>query len=54
MEISSSNFPCYDRNLNTGGQFGEEGIGDCAVATQTVFHDGEKPSRLLLPVISRS
>ncbi len=51
VEVSSSNFPCYDRNLNTGGPLGTEGIADRVVATQTVFHDASRPSRVRLPVV---
>lgn len=51
VEVSSSNYPCYDRNLNTGGPLGEDGIGDRIVATQTVFHDASRPSRVRLPVV---
>jgi putative CocE/NonD family hydrolase len=51
IEISSSNFPRYDRNPNTGATFGE---GPAArVARQTIFHDRERPSRIVLPVIPR-
>jgi putative CocE/NonD family hydrolase len=50
VEISSSNFPRYDRNLNTGGRIGYETGG--RVAEQTVFHDATRPSRLVLPVIA--
>ena len=51
LEVSSSNFPRFDRNPNTGGIFGE----DSAVvsAQQTVFHDEAHPSRLWLPVVPR-
>lgn len=49
LEISSSNFPRFDRNLNTGGRVGFET--EWRVANQTVFHDAERPSRLILPVI---
>ncbi len=46
IEISSSNFNRYDRNLNTGEPHGE---GSSPVkATQTVFHDSEHPSRVML------
>ena len=51
VEISSSNFPRFDRNLNTGE--------DQATATrwqtarQTVFHDPRYPSHIVLPVIPR-
>jgi putative CocE/NonD family hydrolase len=51
VEISSSNFPRYDRNLNTGGRVGFESAG--RVAEQTVFHDSARPSRLILPMIPR-
>ena len=49
LEISSSNFPRFDRNLNTGGRFGHET--EMRVASQTVYHDSERPSHVLLPVI---
>lgn len=51
LEVSSSNFPRYDRNPNTGGPFGEET--ELRTAQQTVFHDRARPSRLILPVIPR-
>lgn len=51
VEISSSNFPRYDRNLNTGGPVGSESHG--LVADQTLFHDAGRPSRVTLPVIPR-
>ena len=54
VEVSSSNFPCFDRNLNTGNALGDEWIADCVVATQTVFHDGNRPSRIVLPVVPRA
>ena len=49
MEISSSNFPRFDRNPNTG----ENGADATKVqrATQTVYHDRERASYVLLPVI---
>ena len=49
LEISSSNFPRFDRNPNTGEQGGHSG--EMATALQTVLHDNAYPSRLLLPVI---
>jgi putative CocE/NonD family hydrolase len=49
LEISSSNFPRFDRNPNTGEQGGRSR--EMATALQTVFHDSAYPSRLLLPVI---
>jgi uncharacterized protein len=54
VEVSSSNFPCFDRNLNTGNPLGDEWIAHCIVATQTVFHDVNRPSRIVLPVVPRA
>jgi putative CocE/NonD family hydrolase len=51
LEVSSSNFPRFARNLNTGGELATET--ELRTAHQTVFHDGERPSHLLLPVIPR-
>lgn len=51
LEVSSSNFPRYDRNPNTGAAFGQ--TADLVPARQTVFHDRARPSRLILPVIPR-
>jgi putative CocE/NonD family hydrolase len=49
LEIASSNFPRFDRNPNTGAPIAIET--DVVPAMQTVFHDRERPSRLVLPVI---
>ena len=49
LEISSSNFPHYDRNLNTGHPVGEDA--QMVVARQTVYHDGAHPSRIVLPIM---
>ena len=49
VQVTSSDFQRYDRNLNTGGTFGEEVRGQ--VATNTVFHDAMRPSQILLPVM---
>lgn len=51
VEVSSSNFPRFDRNLNTGG---DQATGTTWVrAEQTVRHDQAHPSHLILPVIPR-
>ena len=51
VEISSSNFPRFDRNLNTGG---DQATGTrWQTARQTIFHDARYPSHLMLPVIPR-
>ncbi len=49
LDVTSSNFPRIDRNMNTGNRLGEDAEGIPAV--QTVFHDAVYPSHLLLPVI---
>ena len=48
LEISSSNFPHYDRNPNTGKPVADET--KLRSATQTIYHDPTRPSHLLLPV----
>ena len=49
LEISSSNFPHYDRNPNTGRAAASEE--DMVSAAQTVYHDAQHPSHILLPII---
>ena len=49
LDISSSNFPRFDRNLNTGGSIADDARPLPAV--QTVYHDRQHPSHLLLPVV---
>jgi len=49
LEISSSNFPRFDRNPNTGGPIADETR--LLQASQTVYHDRLRPSALLLPVV---
>lgn len=49
LEISSSAFPKYDRNPNTGEDLGV--TAKTQIARQTVYHDAERPSALILPVI---
>jgi uncharacterized protein len=55
LEISSSNFPRFDRNLNTGDQRLMKG-GDSDLtftkATNVILHDAEHPSALILPVVA--
>jgi putative CocE/NonD family hydrolase len=53
LEVSSSNFPRFDRNTNTGGTIATEAEADCIVAVNHVFHDSSRPSHLVLPVIER-
>jgi len=49
LEISSSNFPRFDRNLNTGEDNASARKG--MSATNTVYHDAENPSALVLPIV---
>ncbi len=51
VEISSSNFPRFDRNLNTGNYFATDTT--MVVAGQTIYHNQTYPSHIVLPVISR-
>lgn len=51
VEISSSNFPRWDRNPNTG--VAASGPEELIPALQTVLHDGDHPSCILLPIIPR-
>lgn len=51
LEISSSNFPRFDRNLNTGAD--QATSSQYHTATQTIFHDQRYPSHVLLPIIPR-
>ncbi|MDI5891876.1 CocE/NonD family hydrolase [Halomonas rhizosphaerae] len=51
VHITSSNFPLWDRNPNTGN---EQGIDDeLRVAEQTIYHSSEYPSRIILPLIPK-
>jgi putative CocE/NonD family hydrolase len=51
LTVSSSDFPQWDRNLNTGGPLFSEGLTDAVVARQTVLHDGEHASYVTLPTM---
>jgi putative CocE/NonD family hydrolase len=49
LEVSSSNFPRFDRNLNTGEE--QAHASRMVKATNTVWHDQAHPSALILPVV---
>jgi putative CocE/NonD family hydrolase len=51
IEISSSNFPRFDRNLNTGGNNYDESVG--VTAKNTIYHSKEYPSSISLPVVGK-
>jgi uncharacterized protein len=50
LEVSSSNFPRFDRNTNTGHELGADGPHDVVRAEQRILHDAEHPSALVLPL----
>jgi len=52
LEISSSNFPCYDRNLNTGNHLASDTT--MRTASQTVLHTHSHPSHVRMPVIPQT
>jgi uncharacterized protein len=49
LEISSSNFPRFDRNLNTRQSSGS--AQNFVSATNTLLHEAQHPSALILPVV---
>jgi len=52
VEVSSSNFPKHDRNLNTAGHpIGQDA--EIKVAVQTVYYNEQHPSHLVLPANPR-
>lgn len=51
LEVASSSWPKFDANLNTGGSIADEKTG--VVANQTVYHDRNRASYVLLPIIPR-
>ncbi len=53
LEVSSSNFPRFARNTNTGGDIADEGADQCIPAVNRIFHDSAHPSHLILPIIER-
>jgi putative CocE/NonD family hydrolase len=51
LEVSSSNFPRFDRNLNTGKDAANDST--FVKATNTILHDSAHPSALILPVVGK-
>jgi hypothetical protein len=49
VEVSSSNFPQFERNPNTGNTFGMDT--ELRIANQTIYHDAEHLSHILLPIV---
>ncbi len=48
--VTSSSFPLWDRNLNTGNDPGTDT--EMQTANQTIYHDRGRPSHILIPVVS--
>ena len=48
VDVSSSNWPRFDVNPNTGGTLGRKGRYE--IAHQTIYHDADHPSHIVLPV----
>jgi len=51
LEVSSSNFPRFDRNLNTRKDAATST--EMVKATNTIYHDAQHPSALILPVVTK-
>lgn len=49
LDVTSSSFPRWDRNPNTGHAFGADA--ELAVARQTILHDSAHPSYVVLPIV---
>jgi uncharacterized protein len=49
LDVTSSSFPRWDRNPNTGHDFGADT--ELAVAQQTILHDRKHPSCVVLPIV---
>lgn len=49
LEVSSSNFPRFDRNTNTGED--QATARESVPATNMIYHDADHPSALILPII---
>ena len=52
LEVSSSNFPRFDRNLNTGAE--QATSKDFVPATNTILHDADHPTTLVISVMQAS
>ena len=53
LYVTSSSFPRFDRNAGTGAPLGEDTEESLRKARQSVFHDADRPSHLVLPVVLR-
>lgn len=53
LEVSSSNFPQFNRNSNTGENIAQETAEEYCPAVNRVYHSAEHASHLILPIIER-
>jgi putative CocE/NonD family hydrolase len=53
VSVSSSNFPRFNRNSNSGGDIMFEEVSSYKKANNVVFHDSEHPSCIILPIIAK-
>ncbi len=53
LEVASANFPRFDRNLNVIAESGPPSLDDAVVASQVIYHDESRPSRLVFTVADR-
>jgi uncharacterized protein len=51
LVVTSGSFPRFDPNPHTGRPLGEDGPDDLRPARQTIFHDQDRPSHVLLAVV---
>jgi predicted acyl esterase len=52
--VSSSCFPKFARNSNTGGDVATESRSQYQTAVNRIYHDAAHPSHMLLPIIERA
>jgi putative CocE/NonD family hydrolase len=53
VDVTSSSFPRFDRNPNTGNELGDDTRDSLRTARQTIFHDADRPSHVTLPAVPR-
>ena len=51
VHLTSSNFPRFNRNLNSGKPLGDETDSDIRIANQVIYHDSRRPSSIVLPIV---
>ncbi len=54
IDVSSSNFPRFDRNTNTGGTIASENAADFVPGINRIVHNQAHPSHVILPIIERT